>query len=76
MRVVVAKVHENIFDGEAESLTAPTSAGEVTILSKHEPLVATLKKGTLRIKTQNGEREFAVEDGVLEVSSNQATVIL
>ncbi|MBV9349790.1 MAG: F0F1 ATP synthase subunit epsilon, partial [Patescibacteria group bacterium] len=45
MRVVVAKVHENLFDGEALSLSARTVEGEVTILPKHEPYVATLAPG-------------------------------
>ena len=76
MLVTIAKVHENLFSGEAKSLTAPTSAGEVTVLSNHEPLVATLKAGKLIVRTEAGEQVFEIEDGVLEVSSNQATVLL
>jgi F-type H+-transporting ATPase subunit epsilon len=74
--VVIAKVHENLFNGEAQSLTVPTQDGIVTILSKHEPLVSTLKPGTVIVRTTEGPREFAVTDGVLEVSGNQATVLL
>jgi F-type H+-transporting ATPase subunit epsilon len=76
MRVVIAKVHENLFAGEAESLTVPTTDGVVTILAKHEPLVATLKPGTVTVKAKEGTHEFAVTDGVLEVSNDQATVLL
>jgi F-type H+-transporting ATPase subunit epsilon len=76
MRVVIAKVHENLYAGEAESLTVPTSDGVVTILPKHEPLVATLKPGTVVVKGKDGTHEFAVTDGILEVSGNQATVLL
>ena len=76
MLVTIAKVHENLFVGEAFSLTAPTTEGEVTILPKHEPLVANLKAGTIRVKTEAGEKIFEVLDGVLEVSGNQATVLL
>ncbi len=76
MHVTVAKVHENLYSGEAVSLTVPTTEGEVTILPKHEALVATLKPGTVTIRAQGGEQTFAVESGVLEVSGNQATVLL
>lgn len=76
MRVVIAKTHENLFDGEANSLTVSTTAGEVTILPHHEPLVATLKPGFAIVRTTEGEKKFEVVDGVLEVSSNHATVLL
>lgn len=76
MHVVIAKVHENLYAGDAESLTVPTMDGIVTILSKHEPLVSTLKPGTVIVKGKDGTHEFAVTDGVLEVSGDQATVLL
>lgn len=76
MRVVVAEVHKNLFDGEAESLSATTTDGEVTILAHHEPFVATLKKGVVLVKTTTGEESFDVIGGVLEVSNNTVTVIL
>lgn len=76
MFVTIAKVHENLFSGEADSLTAPTTEGVVTILPKHEPLVANLKEGELIVRSKDGEKKFNVTDGVLEVSNNQATVLL
>lgn len=76
MRVVIAKVHENLFDGEALSLSATTTEGRVTVLPKHEPFVAHLKTGSLVVRTTEGEQAFDVTDGILEVSNNQATVIL
>ncbi|HET9641256.1 MAG TPA: F0F1 ATP synthase subunit epsilon, partial [Candidatus Paceibacterota bacterium] len=47
MHVVIAKVNESYFDGEAESVTLPGAEGELTILADHMPLVTTLKKGTV-----------------------------
>jgi F-type H+-transporting ATPase subunit epsilon len=76
MHVTLAKVHENIFSGDAVSITLPTAAGEVTILPKHEALVSTLKPGTITVRTTAGTQTFPVETGVLEVSSDQVTVLL
>ncbi len=77
MKVVIAKVHENLFSGEALSLTAKAAEGEVTILPKHEPFVANLQAGsTIIVRTSQGEQKFEIPGGVLEVSNNQATVLL
>jgi F-type H+-transporting ATPase subunit epsilon len=76
MHITIAKVHENIFQGEAQSLTVPTTEGVVTILPHHEPLVATLKEGEAIVRSASGEQKFNVSSGVVEVSGNQVTVLL
>ncbi|MES2135137.1 MAG: hypothetical protein V4449_02795 [Patescibacteria group bacterium] len=76
MLVVIAKVHENLFSGEALSLSAMTTEGKLTILPKHEPFVANLKAGEVVVKTAAGEERFDIIEGVLEVSGNQVTVLL
>lgn len=76
MQVNVAKVHENLFTGEAKSITLPTTSGIITILAKHEALVSPLTSGTITVRTDHGEQSFPVETGVLEVSNDQVTVLL
>jgi F-type H+-transporting ATPase subunit epsilon len=76
MHVVIAKVDEIYFDGEAVSMTVPGAAGEMTILGEHEPLVSTLKSGTIIVRTGEQNKEFKVEGGVLEVRRDGATIIL
>jgi F-type H+-transporting ATPase subunit epsilon len=76
--LTVAKVGENLFDGEALSLTAPGSEGELTVMAHHEAFVTPLKPGTIRIETGTGTEQTIVleAEGILEISHNQATVIL
>lgn len=78
MHLVIAKVDETLFDGEAYSLTAPGSAGEMTVLGHHEPLITTLKAGDLRVHVAQGDEPklFPIQGGVLEVRGDGATVIL
>lgn len=76
MLVTIAEVHENKFQGEALSLTVPTTGGELTVLPKHEPLVTTLREGTITVRTEGGVQTFVSRGGVLEISQNQATVLL
>ena len=75
--LTVAKIGENLFEGEAISVTLPGVEGQFTVLAHHEPFVSELKKGEARIKDAEGKVErIAVEGGIAEVSHNQATVIL
>jgi F-type H+-transporting ATPase subunit epsilon len=78
MRVVIAKVNEVLFDGEAVSMTLPGAEGELTVLGEHEPLVTTLKEGviTVRVSNNDPEQTFPIVGGVLEVRRDGATVIL
>ena len=78
MHIVIAKVDEVLFEGEAYSMTLPGAAGEMTVLGAHEPLITTLKPGVVRVRTApNAEPQiFQIQRGVLEVRSDGATVIL
>jgi len=77
MHVVIAKVDEVYFDGEAHSLTIPAKDGEMTVLGQHMPLITTLKEGTIIVHISSEEKkEFPVTSGVLEVRHDGATVIL
>ncbi len=76
MHVTIAKVDQNLFDGEADSLTVPGTDGEMTILPEHMPIVTTLKAGTITVHGTQGEQQFPIKGGVLEVRRDGATVIL
>lgn len=76
MKLVIAKVDENLFDGEADALVVPGSGGEMTVLYGHMPLITTLKAGVLRVHVGADVRTFPVESGVMEVRHDGATVIL
>lgn len=77
-RLTVAKVGQNLFDGEAKSVTVPGADGVLTILAEHEAFVSPLKPGTIRIEPAVGHVVTVVleETGIVEVSNNQATVLL
>jgi F-type H+-transporting ATPase subunit epsilon len=75
--VTITTVAGALFDGQATLMTVPSVEGVATILAHHEPLIALLKKGTITVSdTEGNGKEFSIESGVLEVSNNQATVIV
>lgn len=74
--LTIARVGENVFDGDVEMVTAPGSEGFLTILADHEALVATLQAGTIAVKSASGAHTFELTSaGVLEVSNGQATIL-
>lgn len=77
LKLTVAKINESLFSGEVAQVTCPGIMGEMTILPHHAPLATLLKKGNLRIVNENSEIIIIpIEDGMLEVGSNQATILL
>lgn len=76
--LTIARVGENLFDEDALSVTVPGAGGVFTVLADHEPFVSTLASGTILIKTpEGGDHTFTIEGGgIVEVSYNQATILL
>ncbi|KND49552.1 MAG: hypothetical protein AB203_00525 [Parcubacteria bacterium C7867-008] len=76
--LTIARVGDNLFEGQAKSVTVPGAEGVLTILAEHEAFVSPLKPGTIRVEPLEGEATTIVieENGIVEVSGNQATVLL
>ena len=76
--LTIARIGENLFDGEAMSVALPGADGAFEVLADHEALVTPLKCGTARVKAANGEHyHFEMpEGGLAEVSLGEATILL
>lgn len=75
MKVEIISPDKKIFEGEAESVQLPGKDGSFGILNNHAPIIASLKKGKVKI-TQNGnEQFFDVNGGVVEVVNNKVIVL-
>lgn len=76
-RLVIAKVGETVFDGEAVSVSLPGKEGVFTVLAGHEAFVSELQPGEARIEVEGKEGiTVPLTGGVAEVSGGQATVLL
>jgi F-type H+-transporting ATPase subunit epsilon len=65
-----------MLDTEVDSLTLPTSMGEITILPHHVPLVANLVAGEIRYKAVGKDDFFAVSSGIIEIKKDGEVVVL
>jgi F-type H+-transporting ATPase subunit epsilon len=65
------------FEGEAEMLIVPGAAGEIGVLARHAPLVATLKAGATRVHVSSTEvLEFATGPGFFKVELDRAIALV
>jgi F-type H+-transporting ATPase subunit epsilon len=75
IHVEIVSAEGAIFSGDAERVFAPASAGEIGIAPRHAPLLTTLKPGSIRVLTADGEKLFYVTGGVLEIQPHLVSVL-
>ena len=65
------------FEGEVEMIVVPGEAGEIGVLARHAPLVATLKAGSTRVHLGGTEvLEFATGPGFFKVETDKALALV
>ncbi len=67
------------FEGEAEMLVVPGAAGDIGVLARHAPLVATLKAGSTRVYSSVDDDEvveFATGPGFFKVELDRAIALV
>ena len=65
------------FEGDAEMIIVPGAAGEIGVLARHAPLIATLKAGSTRIHPGGGEvLTFATGPGFFQVLEDRALALV
>lgn len=76
IHVDIVSAEGHIHHGEATMVFAPAGQGEVGIAPRHAPMLTTLKPGTLRVQTPDGQiLPFFVGGGILEVQPTLVTVL-
>jgi F-type H+-transporting ATPase subunit epsilon len=67
------------FEGEVEMIIVPGAAGEIGVLARHAPLIATLKAGSTRVYLDRASadvREYATGAGFFKVEQDRAIALV
>ena len=66
------------YEGDAEMIIVPGAAGEIGVLARHAPLIATLKAGSTRVHPGGGAEllEFATGPGFFQVQLDRAIALV
>lgn len=75
LHVEIVTAERELYNGEADLVSAPGAEGRLGILPRHAALLALLGPGELRIKLGADEEPLFVSGGFLEVSDNTVTVL-
>ena len=62
------------YHGVVESILVPGTMGQFEILTDHAPIISTLQKGTVEIRTQEGKDSLEILGGFVEVQKNQVSL--
>lgn len=75
MKVEILSPETNIFEGEASYVYLPGADGSLGVLNNHAPMITTLGKGEVRLKTDKEEKRFTVNGGTVEVLNNKVIIL-
>lgn len=76
LKVSVVSADQEVWSGTAKQIIARTTEGEIGILPGHEPLLAILAEGEVRVTSVDGQLVSAnAADGFLSVENNNVTIV-
>ena len=76
LRVELVAADQAVWTGEAKMVIAKTVEGEIGLLPGHEPMLAILGEGEVRITLEDGNVIKAnAEDGFLSVENNVVAIV-
>ena len=64
-----------LFTGDVDIVVIPGMGGEMGVLSKHAPVLTTLKYGVIKVRKAGKEDVYAVAGGVAEVQPDIVTIL-
>jgi len=77
MKVKITKPDSTLFEGDAKLIQLPGTGGLFEILNNHAPIISALKKGTVRLVTEQNETQtFDIRGGVVKVQNNDILILV
>lgn len=75
IEIVIATPEREVFRDLADSVTLPTTEGEITVLPNHVALSTILQPGELVIRKNAEAKPYAVSGGFIEVQGQKIVVL-
>ncbi|MGL4588802.1 MAG: hypothetical protein ACRCUP_01000 [Mycoplasmatales bacterium] len=72
IELLIASFEKEIFSGQVEQFTMLTTAGEMTLLPGHIPILSTFNNGYINV---NGQM-IAIEEGTISFNNDKAHIIV
>ncbi|AZC13583.1 MULTISPECIES: F0F1 ATP synthase subunit epsilon [unclassified Microbacterium] len=76
LKVSLVSADAEVWSGEASLVVAKTVEGEIGFMAGHEPVLAILAEGQVRITRTDGSKIVAnAQDGFLSMERDEVTVV-
>ncbi|MBD7957100.1 F0F1 ATP synthase subunit epsilon [Microbacterium sp. Sa4CUA7] len=76
LSVSLVSAEAEVWTGEASLVVAKTVEGEIGFMPGHEPVLAMLAEGQVRITTEDGRKVIAdAREGFLSMENNELTIV-
>lgn len=76
LTVNIVSAEKEVWVGQARMVVAKTLEGEIGILPSHEPLLAMLDSGEVRVTSEEGKKIVAhAQGGFLSVENDTVTIV-
>jgi F-type H+-transporting ATPase subunit epsilon len=76
MYLEIITPEKKVYSGNVEAIKLPGAEGSFGILNNHAPIIATLKKGIVKITDSKQQIEnFDIKGGVVEVANNNVIIL-
>ncbi len=73
--VEIISPSQSILKSEATEVTIPSYEGQMGILKDHISLITFLRPGLIKIKKENEENFFFIEEGIVEFKNNNLIIL-
>jgi len=76
LQVTLVSAEEEVWSGEASLVIAKTVEGEIGFMAGHEPVLAILAEGRVRITGADGAKiTVDAKDGFVSVENDRVTIV-
>lgn len=76
MKLEIITPEKKLYSGDVTAVKLPGADGSFGILNNHAPIIASLKKGTVKVtEASNKIENFEINGGVVEVQNNNIIVL-
>lgn len=74
LKLKIVSPEKVVFSGEVSSVKVPGLLGAFEILQNHAPIISSLGSGKVFYSSKDGEQQFDVLGGFVEVKKNEVSL--
>ncbi|MEP0004615.1 MAG: ATP synthase F1 subunit epsilon [Balneola sp.] len=65
----------SLFEGDVTGVKMPGTQGSFEVKANHAPIVSTLEEGEVLVRKSEGETNYKISGGFVEVAENKLTLL-